>query len=96
MPKTKEEIDADRTARAVLKAKIENDVVAADKLITEARVLQHAKDFHGALLKYEAALVLLKSDEEASWIMLQKKWEREQMVRRDIAGVRSVIENWLD
>ena len=96
MPKTKEEIEADRAARAVLKAKIKNDVVAADKLITEARVLQNSKDFHGALLKYEAALVLLTSDEEASWIMLQKKREREQMVRRDITGVRSVIENWLD
>jgi hypothetical protein len=96
MPKTKEEIEADRAARAVLKAKIKNDVVAADKLITEARVLQNSKDFHGALLKYEAALVLLTSDEEASWIILQEKRERHSMVSRDIHGVRSVIENWLD
>jgi hypothetical protein len=56
MSKTKEEIDVDREARALLKSKIENDVVATDKLITEARVLQHVKDFHASLLKYETAL----------------------------------------
>jgi hypothetical protein len=96
MPKTKEEIEAFRAARAVLKAKIEKDILDADKLIAEARVLQHSKDFHGALLKYEAALVLLTSDEEASWTMLQKKRERDAMVRRDVDAVLSVIDNWLD
>jgi hypothetical protein len=97
MSMTNEEREGFRASRAILQSKIQNDVVAADSLIVQGRMLQHEKkDLHGAVEKYEAALLLLKGDKEASWIMLQKKRDKEQMVLRDLDLILSAIANWLE